>query len=126
VYKNEKVDPWYGVDDCSWKYVYKVDHEEREEQLVRYMRSYDIHEEASLIGRERMLGEKIKTVPPRMSLPCFTVKAAIHWGNHDNYINEKSAITWKKMVKARGHHKTTVTTLVVGILVKRTRKTTHT
>jgi hypothetical protein len=62
MYKNEEVHPWYGVGDCSWKYVYKVDHKEREQQLAWHTRSYDKHEKASLIGRERMLGGKIETV----------------------------------------------------------------
>jgi hypothetical protein len=97
MFKEERKDPWFGVHDCSWKFVYGVDHEEREEQLVWYMRSYDIHEEASSIGRERMLGGKIKTVSPRISMPCVTMKAAIQWENYVNYINEKSAIfNWKK------------------------------
>jgi hypothetical protein len=125
MYKNEEVHPWYGVGDCLWKYVYKVDHEEREQQLAWYMRSYDKHEKASSIGRERMLGGKIETVFPRMSMPCVTVKAAIHWENYVNYINEKLAITWKKVLEASGHHKTTVKILVAGILVNRTREKTH-
>jgi hypothetical protein len=87
MYKNEKKDPWYSVEDCSWKHVYEVEHEEREQQLVQYMRSFDFHEGALLIGREMMLGGKI------MSKPCVTVKAAIHWENHKKYINEKSTIT---------------------------------
>jgi hypothetical protein len=96
MYKNEEVDPWYGVGDCSRKYVYEVDHKEREQQLAWYTRSYDIHEETSSIGHERMLGRKIKTIFPRMSMPCLTVKVSIHWENYVNYINEKLAITWKK------------------------------
>jgi hypothetical protein len=99
MYKEDKKDPWFGMEDCSWKYVYEVDHEEREQQLVWYMRSYDIHEESSSRGREMMLGGKIKTVFPRMSMPCVAVKAAIHWENYENYINEKSAITWEKSGK---------------------------
>jgi hypothetical protein len=106
------------VGDCSWKYVYEVDHEEREQQLAWYTRSYDKHEKASSIGRERMLGEKIETVFPRMSMPCVTVKAAIHW-------ERKLAITWKKVLEASGHHKTTVKILVAGILVNWTREKTH-
>jgi hypothetical protein len=99
-----------GPDKDMWKYAIKnyPDHEERNQQIAFYQKVYDISEYAASQARQNLLGGRFNTGFPYSSYQHATSWAAIHWETYQDYNNENSGITWKK-VNGWDRHKSELT-----------------
>jgi hypothetical protein len=86
-----------GPEEGMWGYAFEIDHEDRDKQLLLYAKFYDISEAAASQARENLLGGRINLGFPDSSMQRAVSWAAIHWETYQDYNNEKSGITWKKI-----------------------------
>jgi len=99
-----------GPEMYMWNYAFKNDHDhkERNQQIAFYEKVYDISEHAASQARQNLLGGQFITGPPFSSYQHATSWAAVHWETYQDYNNENSGITWKK-VNGWDRHKSELT-----------------